>query len=184
MGRVHPRPIVVPGEEITTRDYQAVVAEVHARDGLVVAAHPVRRYQPGLAPVRAELDGIEVMHPIAFAAGSPAWRWADMRAYYEETRPRPAAIGSSDYHVATVLGLCRTLVFVREAADEAAVLDAVRAHRRSREPYAPRSSDYGYRGEGVLDRVLRLLGLAGGVTVIFVRPRAARTPFARKGPTR
>jgi predicted metal-dependent phosphoesterase TrpH len=201
-------PIVIPGEEITTGGYhmiavglettvspdqpiEDVVSAIHAQGGVAIGAHPVKRFQQGLAPVRTQLDGVEVMHPIAFTPRTPGWSWLDMLAYYEETNPRPAAIGSSDYHFASVLGVCRTLVFVREPASAAAVVDAIRAHRTvvvdpegkllgdpelvealHREPYVPRSSDYAYRGVGALDRVLRLLGLAGVAGVVFLRVRA------------
>ena len=91
---------------------------------------------------------------------------------------------------ASVLGLCRTLVFVDEPADAKAVLVAIRARRTvvvdpdgkligdaalvdalHEEPYLPRSGDYLYRGEGVLDRILRLLGLAGVAGLVFLRRR-------------
>lgn len=200
-------PMVLVGEEVTTSSYHLiavgiqttispdlpigeVVDSIHAQGGVAIGAHPVTRFQPGLEPVRAELDGAEMMHPIAFRPPRPGWNWRDMLAYYEETSPRPAAIGSSDYHFASVLGICRTLVFVREPVSEAAVLDALRARRTvvfdpdgaphgppelvaalAGEPYLPRSSDYGYRGEGWLDRICRVLGLVGVAGVVFLRPR-------------
>jgi predicted metal-dependent phosphoesterase TrpH len=204
-------PIIIPGEEITTGGYhmiavglettvspdlsvEDVVAAVHAQGGVAIGAHPVKHFQAGLAPVRNTLDGFEVMHPIALRAGNAAWSWHDMLAYWEETNPRPAAIGSSDYHFASVLGICRTLVFVEEPASAKSVLDAIRARRTvvidpdgkllghpelvlelERDPYVPRSSDYAYRGEGMLDRILRLVGLAGVVGVVFLRPRRRTT---------
>ena len=219
-------PIVIPGEEVTTGGYhliavgvertvspdqpvEDVVRDIHAQGGVAIAAHPVRRFQPGLAPVRAELDGVEVMHPIAFTSGPrgggaeassrsrAAWSWQDMVDYYEETTPRPAAIGSSDYHFASVLGLCRTLVFVREPT-AGGVLEAIRARRTvvvdrdgellgdpelvealRREPYVPRTSDYAYRGEGPADRALRLLGLLGVAGIAFLRVRAPRAATSR-----
>lgn len=207
-------PIVIPGEEITTGRYhliavgleqtvspdqpiESVVADVHAQGGVAIAAHPVKGFQPGLAPVRDRLDGTEVMHPIAFASRNPKWSWSDLVAYYEETTPRPAAIGSSDYHFASILGLCRTLVFVREPANATAVLDAIRARRTvvvdrdgnllgdpelveilRREPYGPRSSDYAYHGENAPDRVLRLVGLAGVAGIAFLRARRREHPPA------
>ncbi|MDF2693303.1 MAG: hypothetical protein K0S65_1686 [Labilithrix sp.] len=205
-------PIIIPGEEITTGTYHLiaiglestvspdppiadVVAAVHAQGGVAIAAHPVKRFQPGLAPIRDQLDGTEVMHPIALAPrNNPGWSWQDMLAYYEETVPRPAAIGSSDYHLASVLGLCRTLVFVHEPATAASVLEAIRARRTvvvdpqggllgdpalidvlRREPYVPRSSDYAYRGENLADRVLRLVGLLGvaGIALLRMRTRTS-----------
>ena len=203
-------PVVVTGEEVTTAAYHlialgiertvvpdrpvdAVVADIHAQRGVAIGAHPVTRFQSGLAPARSLLDGVEVMHPVALRSSSAAWRWQDMIAYYEETMPRPAAIGSSDYHFASVLGICRTLVFVREPADATAVVEAIRAHRtvvvdpagrsygdpqmiealRS-EPYVARSSDYAYRGENLGDRVARVLGLLGVAGIAFISRRRAR----------
>ncbi|MBX3224836.1 MAG: CehA/McbA family metallohydrolase [Labilithrix sp.] len=210
-------PIVIPGEEVTTGGYhliavglettvspdqpiEGVVADIHAQGGVAIGAHPVKRFQPGLAPVRAELDGVELMHPIAFATRNPDWRWLDLLTYYEETTPRPAAIGSSDYHFASILGLCRTLVFVHEPASAGAVVEAIRARRTvvldpdgrllghpelvallEREPYVPRSSDYAYRGENAADRALRLLGLAGVAGVAFLRVRPRRRGEAKAG---
>jgi predicted metal-dependent phosphoesterase TrpH len=211
-------PIVVVGEEVTTARYhllalgieetvlpvrsiEAVVAAIHAQGGVAIGAHPVKFFQPGLAPVRSQLDGLEVMHPIAYASRSASWRWLDMLAYYEGTTPHPAAVGSSDYHFASVLGLCRTLVFAREPADAAAVVEAIRARRTvvldrdgnahgdpamievlREEPYVPRSSDYAYRGESVVDRVLRLLGLLGVAGLAFLRgPRFSFTGTAKPG---
>lgn len=203
-------PVVVPGEEVTTSRHHVValgiddtitadqpvkevVAEVHRQGGLAIAAHPVARFQPGLEAARHDFDGVEIMHPIAYSSRDPSWRWSDMVAWWEATEPRPAAIGSSDYHFASVLGLCRTLVFVREPADEAAVLEALRAKRTvvfdregrphgdaamidalAQRPYEPRSSDYAYRGAGPGDRVLRLVGLAGVAGIAFVRVRRRR----------
>lgn len=201
-------PILIPGEEITTGGYhmiavglektvspeqsiEDVVAAVHAQGGIAIGAHPVKRFQAGLAPVRMQLDGFEVMHPIAFRPRNPGWSWLDMLSYWEETNPRPAAIGSSDYHFASVLGICRTLVFVHEPANATSVLDAIRARRTvvvdpdgkllgdpelvgvlQREPYTPRSADYAYHGEGILDRVLRLVGLLGVAGVVFLKMRS------------
>lgn len=207
-------PLVIPGEEVTTGGYhliaigltrtvspdqpiEAVVSEIHRQGGVAIGAHPVKAFQPRLEAVRSELDGVEVMHPIALAGRSPSWRWLDMLTYYEETKPPPAAIGSSDYHFASVLGICRTLVFTDEPADEKSVLDAIRARRTvvtlpdgkllgapdlvqalEKDPYQVRSSDYGYRGEGTLDRVTRLVGLLGVVGVVFSK---RRRPLAQSG---
>lgn len=199
-------PLVIPGEEVTTSKYHLiavgiertvspylpigeVVADIHGQGGVAIAAHPVRRFQPGLASVRDQLDGAEVMHPIAYTSRGASWRWLDLVEYWQDA-PRLAAIGSSDYHVASVLGLCRTLVFVHEPVGAAAVLDAIRARRTvvaaldgtlygdpelvellRREPYAARTSDYAYRGEGIADRVLRIVGLVGVAAMAFLRMR-------------
>lgn len=210
-------PTVIVGEEVTTGSFHLValglertvspmqplpevIADVHAQGGVAIAAHPVARYHRAFDAVRPDLDGVEVVHPVAYGSGGPGWRWSDMVAFYNESSPRPAAIGSSDYHVATVLGLCRTLVFVEGEPSSAAVVAALRARRTvvlgpggerfgdpellallDREPYAPRTSDYAYRGEGALDRALRLLGLLGVALAAFTaapraRGRSSRAP--------
>lgn len=210
-------PTVVVGEEVTTGSFHLValgiertvspmkplpevIADVHAQGGVAIAAHPVARYHRAFDAVRGQLDGVEVVHPVAYGSGGPGWRWSDMVAFYTETAPRPAAIGSSDYHLATVLGLCRTLVFVEGEPSAASVLDALRARRTvvlgpggerfgdptllallDREPYTPRTSDYGYRGEGPLDRALRLLGLLGIAGVAFAAGPRGRRRAIRSG---
>lgn len=199
-------PLVVPGEEVTTSRFhlvalgiertvspnqgaRAVLDDIHAQGGVGVAAHPVRRFWGALAPVRDALDATEVMHPIAFAERG-AWRWEDMLAFHSDGGGALAAIGSSDYHWGSVLGLCRTLVFVREPVTPDSVRDALREGRTvvldrggepigppslvealRREPYEPRRSDYAYRGEGPADRILRALGWLGVLGVALLRPR-------------
>ncbi|MBS2015383.1 MAG: CehA/McbA family metallohydrolase [Deltaproteobacteria bacterium] len=203
-------PLVVTGEEITSSkfhlialgihttvtpkgDAQRAIDEVHAQGGVAIAAHPVRRFWPSLLPAREALDGAEAMHPIAFGGTAGGWKWSEMIAFRDEATKPLTAIGSSDYHAGSVLGICRTLVFVHEPADEAAVLDALRAGRTvtfdaeghpigspaliqelAREPYTPRTSDYEYRGVGMADRVLRSIGLVGLVGVLFLSARRRR----------
>jgi hypothetical protein len=219
-------PTILIGEEVTAKGYhvhgigltrtvdaslplEAVIDEVHRQRGVVIAAHPVERYWPALLPVRDRLDGAEVMHPGAYAwrdAGSEgSWRWDGMRDFYlgaVESGRRFTAIGSSDYHGFSPLGVCRTLVFVTEPsggidgdgrdAMERAVLDALREARTvvfdlsgraygdpalvallAAEPYTPRAQDYGYAAQGVLDAVLRFAGWLGFVGLALLRrPRA------------
>jgi hypothetical protein len=196
-------PVVVIGEEITTASFhlialgltrtvaanqppKGVVADIHAQGGLAIAAHPVARYWPELLPVRGDLDGAEVVHPIAYSSRG-GWRWSDMVQFYEEASPPVTAIGSSDYHWGSVLGLCRTLLFVNGPPSEGAVLEALHARRTvvigpdgryfgdaamiaalEREPYVPRTADYAYHGEGTLDRMLRIMGWLGVAGMIFV----------------
>jgi len=200
-------PRVVTGEEITTARFHviaigidatispnqpldAVIAEVHAHHGIAIAAHPVRHFWPALLPMREKFDAVEVMHPIAYSARGAEWKWADMVTFYEEARVPLAAIGSSDYHWMSVLGLCRTLVFVHEPVSERAVVDAILERHTvtfdregkaygdaalidalQAEPYVPRTSDYAYRGSGTGDRVLRTLGWLGLMGVVLLRAR-------------
>lgn len=199
-------PIVIPGSEITRRGYHIIVLGqkqrvdpdlplkeqlrlVHKQGALAIAAHPVKKFWPALLPELRWLDGCEVMHPIAFRGESPAgWRWSEMVEFYRRgraTNPRFAAIGSSDYHFFSPLGVVRTLLFVR-SVDEAGVLEAIRSAKTvtfgpkgerfgpddllallAREPYLPRTSDYHYRGRGVIDVIGRSLAFVGFVGFCF-----------------
>jgi hypothetical protein len=208
-------PLVVTGEEVTSARFhvialgiettvspnqplEGVLADIHAQGGVAIAAHPVRHFWPTLLPLRERLDGAEVMHPIAFSPRGGDWRWADMVAFYEGAKEPIAAIGSSDYHWMSVLGLCRTLVFVREPITDAAVTGAIRARRTVTidhegktygdpalvealrvEPYVPRTSDYAYQGSSMGDRALRAIGWLGLLGVVMLRARksvTAKTP--------
>jgi hypothetical protein len=214
-------PIVLLGEEITTRDAHMIgvglettvaptrdpadaVRAVHAQGGVVFAAHPVERYWPKLTPVRAMLDGSEVAHPFANPAARAAratsrvggWRAADLETFFEGAQAKDAhplaAIASSDYHWGAGLGRVRTWLFVDGEPSEARVLDAIRARRtvvRSAdgdlvgdpalvralvaEPLPPslEAPPEGYRAKGTGDAVLRVLGLAGVLGVVFLRRR-------------
>ena len=109
---------------------------------------------------------------------------------YEDARAAGfplTAIGSSDYHFFSPLGITRTLVFA-ERNDGPAILDALKGGRTvvrdlegraygdpaliaalEREPYEPRPQDYGYRGAGPLDRAARLLGWLGVLGLVVLR---------------
>jgi hypothetical protein len=200
-------PLVIVGEEITSsrvhliglglertvipsRSPHETIEEVHAQGGLVIAAHPVERFWPALEPVRSELDAVEVMHPIAYRDPGGTFAYAGMRKFAEESGlgVRVAAIGSSDYHALSVLGLCRTWVFVREPVTREAVLEALREKRTvvedrdgrrlgapelvkalEREPYVGRSSDYTYRGSSLFDRAGRLAAWLGVLALVVLR---------------
>ncbi len=201
-------PTILVGEEVTTRRFHVhgiglterihagdpladVIREVHRQGGLVIAAHPVKPYWSSFDAEIDGIDAVEVMHPIAWGGGE-GWRWGDLRDFYDHQRAaghRLTAIGSSDYHAFSVLGLARTLVFAR-GDDEAAVMDALRSGRTvvfdrearaygdpelidllQREPYAMRPQDYGYRGSGWLDRAARALGWLGVVGLVLLRRR-------------
>jgi len=103
-----------------------VLADIHAQHGLAIAAHPVQHFWAELLPMREKFDGAEVMHPIAYSAARADWRWPDMLKFYDESAVPLTAIGSSDYHWGSVLGLCRTLIFVKEPVTESSILDAIR----------------------------------------------------------
>jgi len=200
-------PMVVSGEEVTTARFhviaigvertvspnqslEGVLADIHAQHAVAIAAHPVRHFWGDLIPMREKFDAAEVMHPVAFSSTRAEWSWADMVTFYEESHAPLAAIGSSDYHWMSVLGLCRTLVFVHEPVTEQEIVDAIRAKRTvtidltgkaygdpklvealRAEPYVPRSSDYGYIGSSTADRILRTLGLFGLAGMVLLRVR-------------
>jgi hypothetical protein len=134
-------PTVVPGEEIHGPRYHLIaagihsyidwrlsaaeaIAEVRRQGGVAIAAHPVADSWAAydLATERM-LDGAEVLQPVAYFGEK---RRDELREFYG--RAPLAAIGSSDYHGMGPLGLCRTYVFARDNS-EAAILEAVRAHR-------------------------------------------------------
>ena len=206
-------PTILIGEEVTTKQFhvhgigltdrvhplqplRATIADIHRQGGLAIAAHPVKGFWPSFLPVVTDLDGAEVMHPIAYGGrGDPSWRWEQMRSFYldaNERRPKDhplTAIGSSDYHFFSPLGITRTLVLAKSASD-VDVLDALRSGRTvvydlegraygdassiellAKEPYAMRAQDYGYRGEGPLDRATRAIGWLGLVGLFVVRRR-------------
>lgn len=201
------RPLTVTGEEVTTARFhviavgieqtvspdqslEEVIAAIHAQHGAAIVAHPVSHYWPTVLPLRERFDAAEVMHPIAYAERNAEWRWADMVRFHEEAKTPLGAIGSSDYHWMSVLGVCRTLVFVREPVTQESVVDAIREHHTvtldreghaygdaaliealRAEPYVPRTSDYEYRGSSALDRVLRTIGWLGLVGVVLLRAR-------------
>lgn len=198
-------PTILAGEEITTRDYhvhgvglsenvdasrplEQVIDEVHRQGGIIIAAHPVKRFWPALVPLRPRFDAAEVMHPLAFGGRGGGWRWDEMRQYYEDARAsghKLTAVSSSDYHFFSPLGVTRTLVFARSES-ESDVMDALREGRTvvfdlagraygdaalaealAREPYELRPQDYGYRGSGALDRIFRMLGFAALVGLLL-----------------
>jgi hypothetical protein len=203
-------PVVLVGEEVTTdrfhvigvglrervdasQSLSAVLDDIHDQGGVAIAAHPVERFWPAFDAVRDELDAAEVMHPLAYARGEGGgWRWDEMRDFYERARAEGAtlaAVGSSDYHFFSPLGLCRTYVFV-EQRGEAGVLDALRdgrtvvrdregrtygearlAEALERRPYGALDPDYGYAGTGLADRVARVVGLAALLGLVFLRRR-------------
>jgi hypothetical protein len=144
-------PLVLVGEEVITPtydmiavgiehkiDWRGTAAEtaqaIHAQGGIAIAPHPLKNYWPAFddAAMR-ELDGAEVVHPVAFAGEEYA---SQLREFYER-RPL-AAIGSSDFHGNGHPGYSRTYVFVRQVSrqvsrqavvSQQAVIDALRAHR-------------------------------------------------------
>jgi hypothetical protein len=133
-------PILIGGEEVHGPHFHLIAAgirrtiswrltapeaidEVHRQGGVAIAAHPTSRsWQYWTSEAIERLDGAEVFHPVAYIAPDLA---LELQKFFG--RGSVAAIGSSDYHGFGPLGLCRTLVFVREATPDG-VLEAIRAH--------------------------------------------------------
>ncbi len=212
-------PIVLVGEEITSSRFHmiavgldrtvspwvgatAAVDDVHSQGGVVFAAHPVRFFWPALVPLRGRLDGAERMHPLAFRDRGGTWTYSSMVEYFDAADPPLAAIGSSDFHAGSVLGICRTLVFAHEPVSESSILEALRARRTvvvdrdgalrgdpklvsalEKEPYTPRTSDYAYRGEGPLDVWARGFGLFGILGMLLFARRRDDSGDSFVGPT-
>lgn len=207
-------PTVIVGEEITTsrfhvigvglshaidapEDVQDALDEIHAQNGVAIAAHPAERFWPVFDPVRADLDATEVVHPVAFSErSSGGFRWSDMVEFYERAHRDGyplAAVGSSDFHFFRVLGVCRTLVFTNDTS-ERGIVEALRAGRTvviapngrrfgdpellavlDRDPLPARSTIATYEAVSPLDWITRALGFFGVVGVFLL----ARRPAAR-----
>lgn len=140
-------PIVLPGEELTGVGYHmaivgltqtvawhqplpAAVAAAHAQGAVAILAHPVgERVRRTIDDDDLRrIDGIEAAHPQMELGESARRELARMYARAVSVNPAIAAIGSSDFHYASPIGLCRTYLFVREPT-AAGVLDALRAGR-------------------------------------------------------
>jgi hypothetical protein len=136
-------PIVIPGEEVTDRNYHLIavgihdvvrpvpsaalaVAEIHAQGGIAIAAHPGNAFAWRDDSTLSTIDGTEVAHP----EHEDKYRRQYLETFARARRINPhiAPIGSSDFHNTPALGECRTFLFVRERS-VAGVLDAIRAGR-------------------------------------------------------
>ncbi len=196
-------PTVLPGEEIVTPRYHLIavgigkkvgfrqraasaIDDIHRQGGIAIAAHPGPNFGAGYDDAAmARLDGAEICHPMIYGR-EDAQR--DLERF--SARAPVAAIGSSDFHGLGPMGLCRTYVFARDNS-EAAVLEAVRAHRtvvygRDGQAYGDptlvrllagdgqlRERDPSRSRAGWLDWFSRLAGVLAGVgsLVHFLPPR-------------
>jgi predicted metal-dependent phosphoesterase TrpH len=97
--------------------------DVHRQGGVVIAAHPLRSFWPAFDEAAlARLDGAEICHPLIYGSVE------DQRAFEAfAARGSFAAIGSSDFHGLSRMGICRTFVFARENSADA-IVEAIRAH--------------------------------------------------------
>jgi hypothetical protein len=140
-------PVIIPSQEVTTPRFHLIaagisqtvdwrkpeleiVSDVHAQGGVVIAAHPVRRYWRADENMLAAIDGAEIAHPIA-GDGMGANARVELHAFFDRAQavnPTLAPIGSSDFHMISPIGICRTHVFA-DSVTVQGVLDAVRAGR-------------------------------------------------------
>lgn len=208
-GLIDGAPAVVIGEEITTKGAHLLalglertvdarlpladsIAEAKQQGAVVIAAHPTERFYAGLDPVCSQLDGVEIMHPLAYRRSSPIGSYDEIRAFGERCPSARTLVGNSDYHGGSVLGLVRTFVFVEDDSD-AAFIDALRRGRSvtfdpegvglgppellkalADEPLPDRRVRYDYEPISAFDRITRLMGFAGLLGIVALRPRRAR----------
>ena len=133
-------PTVLVGQEILAPDHHVIavgiervvdsrlnvadeVDEVHRQGGVAIAAHPTQSFWPAFDQAAlSRLDGAEICHPLIFTGPNYQSTFEQFAA-----RGSVAAIGSSDFHGLSRMGVCRTFVFAREDS-AAAIVDAIRAH--------------------------------------------------------
>jgi hypothetical protein len=189
-------PTVIVGEEITAPNYHLIglglsdrvtwrqslaesAREIHSQGGVAIAAHPGKKYEETFEPAVLDLDGSEIMHPLAHSSSR---RGMEMREFYQRAQAKNlhfAAVGSSDYHWFNSLGLCRTYIFVyNNAQDE--ILEALHSGRTvvydvegnmfgdpefirllQEQPIKRDSVAYRYEGSGAIDVFTRSCGWLG-----------------------
>lgn len=171
-------PIVLVGEEITskTQDLVAVgihdtispalplrhqIDEIHRQGGIAIAPHPGGRYHKPYqdADAMSAIDGTEVCHPMIYALAGSA---DEIATFAAGTAATP--IGSSDFHWAGRVGMCRTFLFVTEPT-ERGILDALRARR---------TVVYGFKGRAFGDPALIRLADAAGLGDVAAHYSQAR----------
>jgi hypothetical protein len=146
LGLVSDVPMIIESQELTSPDFHIVavgvremidwrlavpeaVQAIHAQGGVAIAAHPVPlAWKPMDVESLRALDGVEVAHPMAGRTGSSR---RDLDAFFAAARaakPGVAPIGSTDFHGAAPLGLCRTYLLTTERS-AAGALAAIRQGR-------------------------------------------------------
>jgi predicted metal-dependent phosphoesterase TrpH len=139
-------PIVIPGQEITSPGFHMAavgidrlvdwrlgaadaIAAVQAQGGVAIAAHPIGLIDAGWDDeARRALDGTEIMHPLRLNWTDGGRQLDVFAATTKGLNPELAVVGSTDFHMAAPLGLCRTYVLADDRS-AAAVLHAIRAGR-------------------------------------------------------
>ena len=146
LGLVSDVPMILESQELTSPDFHMIavgvtrmidwrdsvpdaVAAIHAQGGVAIAAHPVSfAWKPrDLESLRA-LDGVEVAHPMAARTGSSRRELDAFFAAARAAKPTVAPIGSTDFHGAAPLGLCRTYLLSTDRSTIGA-LEAIRQGR-------------------------------------------------------
>jgi hypothetical protein len=102
---------------------------IHAQGGVAIAAHPVPGSwrDPDEEALR-RLDGAEVAHQSVTRFSRSRDEFLQFFERLQSINPAAAPIGSTDFHMAAPLGLCRTYVFASERSARA-VLEAIRQGR-------------------------------------------------------
>lgn len=105
------------------------VSAIHAQGGVAIAAHPVpQAWTPLDEESLRALDGVEVAHPMAAGGGGRRRQLDEFLARVRAVNPGVSPIGSTDFHAAAPLGLCRTYLLTEDRS-AAGALDAIRRGR-------------------------------------------------------
>jgi hypothetical protein len=136
-------PLVLVGQEITSKGYHLVgaalerrvepqpnladtIRDVHAQGGVAIAAHPSRDFWPAYTPEALTLlDGFESVQGRMDEASEYRDDLIAFTRRVQEHNSGVAFIGSSDFHVGRELGGARTYIVAREYSEQG-VLEAVR----------------------------------------------------------
>lgn len=139
IGALSGGPVILESQELTTPNFHMIavgvrtmidwrlsvldaVRAIHAQGGVAIAAHPVRlAWKPEDEASLAALDGVEIAHPMAHRTGSSRRELDDFFKRVQTVNADVAAIGSTDFHTAAPLGLCRTYLLTDERTAEGAI---------------------------------------------------------------
>jgi len=146
LGLVSETPVIIDSQELTSPEFHIIavgvqsmidwhltvpeaVRAIHAQGGVAIAAHPVPiAWKPMDLDSLAALDGVEVAHPLAERTGSSRRALDAFFARAKAAKPHVAPIGSTDFHTAAPMGLCRTYLLTSDRS-AAGALAAIRLGR-------------------------------------------------------
>lgn len=167
--------VVIPGEEVDTRDGQVIglfleeridpggspagtIEAIHAQGGLAVAPHPFDRFRSGLGdpePYAGALDAVEVLNARCLLP-----RDNRRAASFAATNGLPA-VGGSDGHFAREVGAAYTVVDGPDpTGGPAAIVEAIQAGRTR--PAGSRSSPIYHAATLAAKRYNRIAWVLGG----------------------